>query len=235
MAEKRVAISAELEAKRDVAEDLTNLAAEVLGVLEHDYVGRVSTRMRDLFMEIVGASDDPARADFGPVLYAGVHVDDKFNIIIDTHDGRRLDPDFELNGASKRALTLAFIWALMEVSGAAAPRMIDTPLGMVSGGVKFRMVDAITKPPADDLPPIQVILFLTRSEVRDVEELIKERAGNIMTLSCSEHYPADLRYSWGPGYPVSRMCLCDHLHSCRICARRYDERHGVLFRETELV
>ena len=233
-AEKRVAISAKLETKRDVAEDLATLATDVLGVLEHDYVGRVSTRMRELFMEIVGAPDDPVRADFGPVLYAGVHFDADFNIIIDTYDGRRLDPDFELNGASKRALTLSFIWALMEVSGATAPRMIDTPLGMVSGGVKFRMVDAITRPAADGLPNFQVTLFLTRTELRDVEELIEDRAGSIMTLSCSEHYPADLRYSWGPGYPVSRVCLCDHRHSCRVCARRYDKRHGVLFRDMEL-
>ena len=71
--------------------------------------------------------------DFGSVLFADVHIDSNFNIIIDTHDGRQLDPDFELNGASKRALTLSFIWALMEISGATAPRMIDTPLGMVSG------------------------------------------------------------------------------------------------------
>ena len=234
-AERQVAISDELEAKRDVAEDLSQLASDVLSVLEVDYVKRVSRRMKDLFMEIVGAPDDPVRADFGPVLFAGVHFDDDFNMIIDTYDDRRLDPDFELNGASKRALTLSFIWALMEVSGATSPRIIDTPLGMVSGGVKYRMVDAITKPPADDLPALQVILFLTRSELRDVEELIDDRAGSIMTLSCSEHYPVDLRYSWGSGFPMSRMCLCDHRHSCRICARRYDDRHGVLFRDTELV
>ena len=122
----------------------------------------------------------------------------------------------------------------MEVAGTTAPRMIDTPLGMVSGGVKSRMVDAVTKPPTDGLPAFQVVLFLTRAELRDVEDLIDKRAGNVMTLSCSEHYPADLAYPWAVDYPVSRICSCDHRHSCRTCARRYDERHGVIFRDQEV-
>lgn len=231
-AQREVDISNELALKRDVAQDLTTLANRVLEGLEGDYVQRVSTRMRDLFMKIVGAPNDPFQVDFGPVIFAGVHIDKDFNIIIDTHDGRRLDPDFELNGASKRALTLSFIWALMEVSGAIAPRMIDTPLGMVSGGVKSRMLNAVTKPPTDGLPTFQVVLFLTRAELRDVEELIDERAGNVMTLSCSEHYPADLTHSWDTDYPVSRICSCDHRHSCHTCARRYDNRHGIIFRDT---
>ncbi len=230
-AQKDAAISDELALKRDVAHDLSTLANGVIEVLEGDYMDRVSKRMRALFMEIVGAPDDPLRENFDPVLFAGVHIDNDFNIVIDTADGRRLDPDFELNGASQRALTLSFIWALMEVSGATAPRIIDSPLGMVSGGVKSRMVNAITSPPEDGLPPLQVILFLTRAELRDVEDLVDERAGNVMTLSCSEQYPADLTHSWATDYPVSRLCSCDHRHSCPTCARRYDERHGVIFQD----
>ena len=231
-AQKEAAISDELALKRDVAHDLSTLANSVIEVLEGDYMARVSKRMRALFMEIVGAPDDPLRENFDPVLFAGVHIDNDYNIVIDTADGRRLDPDFELNGASQRALTLSFIWALMEVSGATAPRIIDSPLGMVSGGVKSRMVNAITNPPEDGLAPLQVILFLTRAELRDVEDLIDERAGNVMTLSCSEQYPADLTHSWVTDYPVSRICSCDHRHSCATCARRYDERHGVVFQDT---
>ena len=45
-------------------------------------------------------------------------------------------PDRDLNGASRRALTLAFILALTKVSEVEAPNIIDTPLGMMSGYVK---------------------------------------------------------------------------------------------------
>ena len=156
--------------KRDVAKDLLELGSETLKTLEGDWVTRVSDGMNDLFMEIVGANPD-----FEAGVFRRVYIDDDYNIKVDTHDGRTLDTDFELNGASQRALTLSFIWALMEVSGTTAPRIIDTPLGMVAGGVKTRMVDVITKPAGSESPDFQVVLLLTRSEIRDVEELLDQR------------------------------------------------------------
>jgi DNA sulfur modification protein DndD len=227
-AEKAARVSGDLILKQGVARDLVTLAEGTLKVLEGDYVRRVSDRMNDLFMTIVGS-----HPDFEAGVFQGVHIDDSFNIVVDTAKGRSLDPDFELNGASQRALTLAYIWALMEVSGTTAPRIIDTPLGMVAGGVKTRMVDAITKPTHAELPDFQVILLLTRSEIRDVEELLDERAGVVRTLSCSKDYPVDLTYSWEVDHPTTRMCSCNHRQSCQICARKYDARHGIEFRDME--
>lgn len=225
-AEKAAKASGDLGVKRDVAEDLLLLAADTLEVLEGDYVQRVSRRMNELFMEIVGSD-----AAFEAGVFTGVHIDENFNIVVDTHRGQQLDTDFELNGASQRALTLAFIWALMEVSGTTAPRIIDTPLGMVAGGVKTRMVDVITAPHIGT--EFQVVLLLTRSEIRDIEDLLDERAGLQQTLSASSHYPEDLVYSWGADHPLSRACACTHRESCRICARHYDRRHGIEFRDLE--
>ncbi|MGD9715445.1 MAG: ATP-binding protein, partial [Thermomicrobiales bacterium] len=145
---ERVArIGGDLATKRDVAGDLASLVKGALEVLEGDYVKRVSDRMADLFMGVVGS-----HADFDAAVFRGVHLADNFDIIVDTHDGRQLDPDFELNGASQRALTLSFIWSLMEVSGTTAPRIIDSPIGFVAGGVKSRMIDAITQPASGALP-----------------------------------------------------------------------------------
>ena len=121
--------------------DLLALARNTLSTLEMDYVYRVSTRMQTLFLEIVGS--DPSSDG---TVFKGARVGEDFNIVIESHNDRTLDPDFELNGASQRALTLAFIWAAMQVADVTAPRIIDTPLGMVAGGVKSRMVEAITRP-----------------------------------------------------------------------------------------
>ena len=95
------------------------------------------------------------------------------------------------------------------------------------------MVYAITKPAGPELPDFQVILLLTRSEIRDVEELLDERAGVVRTLSCSKDYPEDLTYPWGADHPITRACTCNHRESCRICARKYDDRHGINFRDME--
>lgn len=227
-AEKAVKINDDLATRREIAKDLYDLVKNTLAVLEGDYVQRVSERMNELFLEIVGSDPDSEAG-----VFTSVAIDQAYNIVIHTQGGRRLDADFELNGASQRALTLSFIWALMEVSGTTAPRIIDTPLGMVAGGVKTRMVDIITRPSQAAGIDFQVVLLLTRSEIRDVEALLDDRAGSITTLSCSKDFPEDLRFSWQVDRPMSRVCSCTHRQSCRVCARAYDEQHGIEFRDME--
>ncbi|HVB44498.1 MAG TPA: AAA family ATPase [Streptosporangiaceae bacterium] len=216
----------DLVIKRDVADDLRILAEQVQGRLEGEYVDKVSARLQEIFLSIIGAEPD---ARLG--VFRGVSITENFDIVVESQNGTTLDTDYELNGASQRALTLAFIWSLMEVAGITAPRLIDTPLGMVSGGVKQRMVSTITHPPTGDEPPYQVILLLTRSEIMEVGELLAQHAGVFVTISCSKDYPADLVYDWLGDEPVIRACSCTHEQSCRICARRIDNAHGLAFRD----
>lgn len=140
-AEKKASVGAKLRIKRDVADDLVDVADEALRILKTAWIQRVSDRMNRLFLDIVG-SDPHAEMS----VFKSVYINDRFDIVVESSGGKTLDPDFELSGAQQRALTLAFIWALMEVSGREAPRIIDTPLGMTSGGVKHRVVSMITAP-----------------------------------------------------------------------------------------
>jgi DNA sulfur modification protein DndD len=214
--------------RRDIADDLRALVSNTLSRLEGEYVTKVAERTSEMFLNVVGANQH----EDGNV-FVGVRIDPtKYDIIVDAKGGKTLNHAFEINGASQRALTLAFIWALMEVSGTEAPRIIDTPLGMVAGGVKTRLITAITDSPGNDHPDFQVVLFLTRSEIRDIEELLDVRASAVTTLSCSKDYPHDLRFDWGVHTPIIRGCDCSHRESCRVCARKYDRDNGVVFRET---
>lgn len=113
----------------------------------------------------------------------------------------------------------------MEVAGTVAPRLIDTPLGMTSPGVKRRMVTAISEPVSGDRPDYQVILLLTRSEIRDIEDLLDARAGMSLTLSCSKDYPAELVHDWGVSEPTIQRCDCTHRQFCDVCERHYDGEH----------
>ena len=131
-----------------------------------------------------------------------------------------------------RKIYWAFIWALMEVAEVEAPRIIDTPLGMVAGAVKTRLTEAIAAPPEHGKPNYQVVLLLTRSEIRDVENIIDERAGVLRTMSCSKD-AKDLRVPWGLDRPQVRVCTCSHRQSCRICARSYDDDNEIDFRDME--
>lgn len=218
----------DLITKRDVADELRMLAERVQSRLEGEYVARVSARLQEIFLSIVGAEP---HARLG--VFRGVSISDNFDIVVESQNGTNLDTDYELNGASQRALTLAFIWSLMEVAGITAPRMIDTPLGMVSGSVKQRMVSTITRPPAGEEPPYQVILVLTRSELMEVGEVLGQHAGAFATISCSKDYPTDLLYDWGGDEPEIRVCSCTHEQTCRVCARHIDNAHGLAFRDKE--
>jgi len=207
----------------DVIVDLESVVKNTLSILETDYIKKVANRMNDFFLDIVGSD-----IKYEGSIFAGVSIDEYYNILIHTRDGKLLDPDFELNGASQRALTMSFIWALMEVSGTVAPRIIDTPLGMVAGGVKERLTNAITRPSKE--VAFQVMLLLTRSEIRDIENILDTTMGKWQTISCSSHYPEDLLNDWGVDFPESRVCGCSHRESCVICARRYDDKHNVEYK-----
>lgn len=225
-AESRSRVSRDARIRRQAAEDLLDLSSGILEVMKTRYVHDVSDRMNRLFLDIVGS--DP-QSDVS--VFKAVRINDDFDIVIEGGNGRTLDPDFELNGASQRALTLSFIWALMEVAGREAPRIIDTPLGMTSGGVKTRVVEMMSQSGPDHSADFQVILFMTRSEIRDLESVLDARAGNAFTLSCSKDYPKDLINDWGVPRPIVRRCDCKHREVCQVCQRRYDDQHSLSFRE----
>ncbi len=216
-AERQETLSATLKLRSIVTEDLVTLTTGTLNRLKLNYVQQVSERMNELFLEIVGA-DTTAETN----LFSGVHIAENYDIVIRTQEGRTLDANTELNGASQRALTLSLIWALMEVAGREAPRIIDTPLGMTSGAVKHRMVELLTAPADSANFSYQVILFMTRSEIRDIEQLIADRSGAITTLTCSKDYPRDLSNDWGDRFPTVRACECNHTEYCQLCQRRHD-------------
>jgi DNA sulfur modification protein DndD len=224
---KKANLSDARKSNATVSADLAHLVKEVIRDLEVDHVQRVASIMSSRFLEIVGSDPEIDSAIFGTV-----SIDDHFDIEVRTPQGSKLDFDAEINGASQRALTLSLIWALMEVAEVEAPRIIDTPLGMVAGAVKTRLTEAITGSPAEGGPSYQVVLLLTRSEIRDVEAIIDERAGVIRTMSCSKD-AKDLKFLWGQDHPQVKACMCTHRQSCRICARNYDSDEQVEFRDVE--
>ena len=223
-AEQREAQSQRLRRQSIVANDLLALTEGTLERLKSEYVRQVSSRMNELFLNIVGADPDSETSIFTKVAIE----ETTYDIVIHTLEGRTFDADTELNGASQRALTLSFIWSLMEVAQRESPRIIDTPLGMTSGQVKHRMVDLLTRPISVDDVPHQAILFMTRSEIRDIEALIQNRAGTVSTLTCSKDYPVDLVNDWSGGAVVIKACQCNHAQVCGICERKTDSGRFVM-------
>ena len=162
-------------------------------------------------------------------IFQGAEINSKYNIVVRTTDNRTLNPDHEVNGASQRALTFAFIWALTEVSGVVAPRVIDTPLGMMSGNVKRRVLEMVSQPAGEDVDR-QVVLFLTQSEISHTEDILDEQSGMTVTLTKTDDYPADLMNDPGTSQSEILLCECTHREYCDQCQRTNYEDFNLTYR-----
>lgn len=181
----------------------------ILEKLQREEVQRVSNEMNRIFLEMIGSSPDDN--DFSSITKAELSSD--YEILVYGINGIKIDPDQDLNGASRRAITLAFILALTKVSEVEAPNVIDTPLGMMSGYVKQSVLNQMIKEGS------QIILFLTHDEINGVERLIDDFAGTIFTLTNPAHFPLMLENK--PSISDIRIlrCECNHRETCQLCAR----------------
>lgn len=214
-----------LNAEKAALDDLEYVVSGTLEEMQSTYLRRVSTRMNELFLDMIGA--DPNQG----AIYQGAEINDQYNIIVRTMDNRTLNQDFEVNGASKRALTFAFVWALTEISSVVAPRVIDTPLGAMSGSVKKRVLEIVSRPAGDDVDR-QVILFLTQSEISHTEDILDERVGSVMTLTKTDDFPADLVHNPKVDLPEILLCTCSHRQFCDQCQRNNHEIFNLGYRAT---
>lgn len=202
--EKGMKIGAELE----VAHDLQQLLTNALETMKTRELKQVSDRMNALFLEMIGA--DPAQRS----IITRAAITPEFRIVVFGRFDHPLDPSQDLNGASRRALTIAFILALTRVSEVEAPNVIDTPLGMMSGYVKQAVLQLASRQSS------QLILFLTHSEIAGCEDILDQRAGRIYTLTNPAHYPKILVHDPAVNDTRVLLCGCNHRQHCNVCERR---------------
>ncbi len=197
---------AELEVVKDI-QDVLERSYQRITVFE---LKKVSDLMNTLFLEMIGADVQQKS------LITKAEISPDFDILVFGPGSRALNPDRDLNGASRRALTLAFILALTKVSEVEAPNVIDTPLGMTSGYVKRSILRTAIKNSS------QLVLFLTHDEIAGCGEIIEQYAGVNVTLTNPSHYPKMLVNN--PGSTDFRVlkCGCKYDQHCKVCERRLD-------------
>lgn len=203
---KGAGILAELEVTHDICQVLEGAYQRIT----NEELSKVSKLMNKIFLEMIGA--DPEQG----AIIKQAEISRDFDIIVYGPNERTLNPDRDLNGASRRALTLAFILALTKVSEVEAPNVIDTPLGMMSGYVKRSVLRVAIRESS------QLVLFLTHSEIAGCEELLDEAAGVVFTLTNPAHYPKMLVNNPGVDERKVLRCNCTHRKECPLCQRRED-------------
>ena len=199
---------ARILADSDVTQDIMKVLQSAYERITNEELQKVSELMNSIFLEMIGADPDQG------AIIRRAEISRQFDIIVYGPNDRTLNPDRDLNGASRRALTLAFILALTKVSEVEAPNVIDTPLGMMSGFIKHSIFRTAVRESA------QLILFLTRSEIAGCEEIIDQAAGVVFTLTNPAHYPIQLMNDPCVEECKVLRCSCDHKGECQLCQRR---------------
>lgn len=197
-------------ARLEVASDVERVLKNSYDRMTNEELNKVSELMNTIFLEMIGA--DPEQG----AIIQKTEISNDFDILVYGPNDRSLNPDRDLNGASRRALTLAFILALTKVSEVEAPNVIDTPLGMMSGYVKRSVLKTAIRESS------QLILFLTRAEIADCEEITDAEAGQVITLTNPAHYPRMLVNDPQVKERKVLRCNCNHREECELCQRQID-------------
>ena len=195
--------------KLALARKIQKLFERIVDKLKKEEVKNVSYHMNRIFLNMIGSDPDVNAG----TLITRAELTEDYDIRVFGTNNVPMNPDQDLNGASRRAITLAFILALTKVSQVEAPNIIDTPLGMMSGRVKQYILKEILNEGS------QIVLFLTHDEIKGVESIIEKYAGRIFTLTNPAHFPKMLSNEpKNTAFSVIR-CDCDHKNTCSICER----------------
>ncbi|MCY3632472.1 MAG: AAA family ATPase [bacterium] len=195
-------------AEETAANDLLAVIRNTVETLESETVDQVSSAMSEIFLKMIVA--DPEAGG----LISRAELTRQHDIVVFGSDEQRLDPDKDLSGAQRRALTLAFILGLVRVSGVSAPNVVDTPLGMTSALVRRSLLEYAAA------NSTQLVMFLTGSEAQGVEDILDRYAGRTYTMTFTDHYPKQLVNDPETGRLETLLCDCDYHSSCRLCERK---------------
>lgn len=204
----RNAENTSINAQFDLINDINTVFTKLLSILQTEKAEAVSNEMNKMFLGMTGEEDE----NIGPI--KSVRITEEKDVVVTTKEDIQFSPRDNLNGASLRALTLSFVLALCKESGKSLPHIIDTPFGMTSGTRKSMLEIAIANSE-------QVILCLTPSEIRGLEETLMQSTSReySYSLSFSDHYPRFLKNKISE-ISESVKCDCSFLEWCQKCERK---------------
>lgn len=200
----------------EIASDLRDLIHDAYDTIESEQVEDVSSTMNEIFRDVISATSDSLFAEVGvrPV------EDGEYEPF--AKDGGKDKPLALANGASRRALAVAFVLSLAEETRTQVPFVADSLLHAMSGTVKSKVVDYITS--GDKIG--QPILFGTRTDLLDAEvtELLKSRCGKSYTLTSQTHVGGDVVRAAQKAKFTKQVvvCECGIDEYCPVCERLDD-------------
>jgi DNA sulfur modification protein DndD len=209
-----------LQASARAAEVVRTVLQSAYEHIEQDQVQDVSRRMTELFSDMIGRTEEGLVSEVGlrPI---GRNASLPEYELFALYEGRE-KPLRLINGASRRALSVAFVLALAEQTGSRVPLVTDSLLHSTSGEVRRRLLDSLISGKRVGQP----IMFGTRADFHatEIRALLERYAGSTYTLTAQSQVGADVVRP-DPDRQQARqvsVCRCGPTQFCSICERRGD-------------
>ena len=188
--------------------------------VERDQVADVSKSMTNLFSKMVGQTDEGLISEVGLRTTGPASSLPEYELFARYQNADK--PLRLINGASRRALSVAFVLALAEQTGSRVPLVTDSLLHSTSGEVRKRLVEFLATGERIGQP----IMFGTRADFQapEVRTVLDRYAGVTYTLSAQSHVGADV-VRIDPNRQQSNqvsVCSCSPRQYCAICERTGD-------------
>jgi DNA sulfur modification protein DndD len=217
-----------LQASARAAEAVSSVLKAAYERIERDQVDDVSANMTKLFGEMVGQTDEGLVSSVGLRALGAASSMPEYELYARFQDSDK--PLKLINGASRRALSVAFVLALAEQTGSRVPLVTDSLLHSTSGEVRRRLVDFLASGERVGQP----IMFGTRADFQapEVRAVLAANAGATYTLTAQSHVGVDVVRA-DPARQESKqvsVCRCAPDEYCAVCERVGDAKSSELKR-----
>lgn len=206
-------------AQAEKAADKVREALEItIRSIQQDQVAAVSDSMNTLFLTITNNGADVATDELGHTsVTSRVGIREvparpgRFELFAETATGDS-KPLHILNGASRQALTVSFMVALLEHSDAPIPVVADSLFHPLSGSVKLRLAKHLLA------TKVQKIVTLTHDDVQrsQMQKLLMQHAARTYTVT-NLAKRQDLANSPDQRGSVAAICTCGPEQYCDVC------------------
>lgn len=236
-ARDQAGVNKSLALQIELVDEVKTVLNRTIEILKTDTIDALQTKIETTFLPMVGSDPDNTEGAY----YRSIKIDKNTRrITVLTESGRSLDSIHDLNGATQRALAVSFIWAATQLSGQDKPKILDTPIGFMSGEFKECYVRSMSENSKQSNGAYnQCIMLLTRAEISKVETVLSENSQSIITLS-SNHFPEFNAVPWPetlttPPMRLSKVCACNKFTaSCNLCARTDDAKYQITNQHEDL-
>jgi DNA sulfur modification protein DndD len=218
----------ELQAAARAAEVVSAVLKSAYEHIERDQVEEVSKCMTKLFSNMIGSTDDGLISSVGLRALGATSSMPEYELFARFQEADK--PLKLINGASRRALSVAFVLALAEQTGSRVPLVTDSLLHSTSGEVRRRLVEFM----ASGSHVGQPIMFGTRADFQspEIRSVLEKHAGATYTLTAQSHVGVDVVRA-DPARLQSKqvsVCKCSPAEYCAVCERARDSNSPELRR-----